>query len=293
MKAVAFFWRKDGFLTQRHIKFSTEHLHEFIANPLVNGSYVTELGYYPRVDSHYLVREHGADEHILFYCLEGKGTIQLDNGQTIQMGQNDLFCIPKKMAHRYFNDKENPWTIIWIHFNSPIATYLPIYSLNKMNVWDYRKKRNIENLFVEFFTIDAQRITLSTSIFMASLLNHLLTTIYLYEETSMYSKHTYILSDCIQYMNDHVSSDITLQDLSNKYNISVSYLNFIFKSETSKSPIEFFIDLKMNEACNLLKMTKMNISEISNELGYKDQFYFSRLFKKHMGASPRQYRTRV
>ena len=61
--------------------------------------------------------------------------------------------------------------------------------------------------------------------------------------------------------------------------------------ETSKSPIDFFIHLKMEEACRLLRLTTRRISDIANELGYKDQYYFSRLFKKKIGVSPRNYRS--
>ena len=71
--------------------------------------------------------------------------------------------------------------------------------------------------------------------------------------------------------------------------LSKSYLNAIFKAQTGKSPVEFFIHLKMQEACKLLKSGQTYVYEAAAALGYEDQYYFSRIFKKVVGVSPRDY----
>ena len=54
--------------------------------------------------------------------------------------------------------------------------------------------------------------------------------------------------------------------------------------------MDFYISLKMREACKLLKVTDFYIYEVAQRLGYKDQYYFSRIFKKVVGISPKEYK---
>ncbi|MCB0166075.1 MAG: helix-turn-helix transcriptional regulator, partial [Anaerolineae bacterium] len=64
----------------------------------------------------------------------------------------------------------------------------------------------------------------------------------------------------------------------------------VFKKKTGYAPIDYFIRLKIQKACELLETTDQQVSEIGHSLGYPDIYYFSRLFKKVVGLSPRQYR---
>lgn len=94
----------------------------------------------------------------------------------------------------------------------------------------------------------------------------------------------------IRYMYQHLQENLTLEEISEEVQLSKSYLNTVFKAQTGKSPVEFFIHLKMQEACKLLKSTDYYIYEVSSELGYTDQYYFSRIFKKVVGVSLKDYK---
>ncbi|HET8705548.1 MAG TPA: helix-turn-helix transcriptional regulator, partial [Pseudomonadales bacterium] len=63
-----------------------------------------------------------------------------------------------------------------------------------------------------------------------------------------------------------------------------------YKALTGHSPIQHFIHLKMEQACYLLDISDQAVSLISQQLGYDDPHYFSRLFKKVIGVNPSQYR---
>ncbi|MFD2668386.1 helix-turn-helix domain-containing protein [Listeria grayi] len=84
-----------------------------------------------------------------------------------------------------------------------------------------------------------------------------------------------------------------MKELTYQLNISQSYLSSIFKKYTQTSPIEYFIQLKIDQACKFMKLTDMKIYEIAKKVGYEDPYYFSRLFKKYMGLSPKVYRKQV
>ena len=64
------------------------------------------------------------------------------------------------------------------------------------------------------------------------------------------------------------------------------------KKHTGKSPNEYIIELRLQFAKNLLDNTNMSIKQISERVGYSDQYFFSRIFKKYLGISPQSYRNK-
>lgn len=286
--------KSDGFKNQRHITFPIKNFPAYLTDPMVKGSYVTEIGYYPEASAHFRQRLDGADEGILFCCLEGSGTIQLfTNGKwdNHYIGPGDIFFIPPKIPHVYFSHKETPWSILWLHFQSPLTKRLVQLPL-KNTMADSQKRLLVETALMDFFAMGEKNLTLNNTIYMASLLEHLLITAYFYEDTPEACKKNHLLTACIQYMEQQLGHELTLQELTERFNVSSSYLHQIFKQETSQAPMAFFIKLKMDEACKLLRITPMKVNEISHKLGYQDAYYFSRLFKKVIGTSPKAYRER-
>lgn len=98
------------------------------------------------------------------------------------------------------------------------------------------------------------------------------------------------LSDTMNFMREHLNSKLNYGDLVCYSNQSKSQLFRHFKDRTGQSPIEFFINLKMEKACELLEGTDMHIKDIAERLGYDDPYYFSRVFKKIVGQSPSEHK---
>ncbi|MGC3957754.1 MAG: helix-turn-helix transcriptional regulator [Verrucomicrobiota bacterium] len=73
-------------------------------------------------------------------------------------------------------------------------------------------------------------------------------------------------------------------------NISPSHFFAVFKRQTGFAPLDFFIRLRMQRACELLGTTSLSVKEVAAELGYDDPFYFSRVFKTVSGIAPTDYR---
>ncbi|HEY2494182.1 MAG TPA: AraC family transcriptional regulator [Paenibacillus sp.] len=82
------------------------------------------------------------------------------------------------------------------------------------------------------------------------------------------------------------------KEMASRYHISVSTLRRIVHEYTGYPLNEFLHRLKAAEARNILLNTEMTVKEIGEALGYKDMFYFSRVFKRITGVSPRRYRNR-
>ena len=92
---------------------------------------------------------------------------------------------------------------------------------------------------------------------------------------------------CI-YIRKNITKNLTLSEISSKCSISTPYASRVFKKHTNMTIKEYINNEKLHYALELLQSTNMNISEISNHLGYCDVFYFSKLFKSKFGKSPSQ-----
>lgn len=94
----------------------------------------------------------------------------------------------------------------------------------------------------------------------------------------------------VDYLVAHPTEHYNTERLSDMAQMSPSTLRRLFKEHTGKSPGEFISDLRMVTAARLLLISNERISAVAYELGYSDQNYFNRLFKKTFGVSPGRYR---
>jgi AraC family transcriptional regulator of arabinose operon len=91
-------------------------------------------------------------------------------------------------------------------------------------------------------------------------------------------------------IRNHPSRDWTLSELSELAGMSSAYFSRLFHSKTGYRPIIFIQKIRVETACQLLKTTNMRINEVAEFVGYNDQLYFSRVFKKITGVSPKLYK---
>jgi len=94
----------------------------------------------------------------------------------------------------------------------------------------------------------------------------------------------------IRFLKENISKNISLQEIALTANLSSAHFCISFRKTTGFSPIEYFNHLKIQEACQLLQFTRQRISEIANDVGIQDPYYFSRVFSRIMGMSPKEYR---
>ena len=92
-----------------------------------------------------------------------------------------------------------------------------------------------------------------------------------------------------KYINEHIEEKITLNQLSDIFNISPNYLSILFSKYNDLGFIDYVNHVKIEAAKQLLDEGNLKIYEISDKLGYESAFYFSRVFKKIEGISPREY----
>lgn len=98
------------------------------------------------------------------------------------------------------------------------------------------------------------------------------------------------IKDIKEYINNHYMYDICLDDLSTELGLNSSYISSLFKKETRENIKDYIFDRRINEAIRLLLHTDNEIWKISNSVGYNDEKYFIKQFKKATGNTPAKYR---
>jgi two-component system, response regulator YesN len=93
------------------------------------------------------------------------------------------------------------------------------------------------------------------------------------------------------YIIEHSHEDISLETLGNKVGLSPIYISKIFKEKLGINYIDFLTDCRIGKAKKLMNDHEKSIKEITFEVGYHEPNYFSKVFKKVTGTSPKEYRT--
>lgn len=96
-----------------------------------------------------------------------------------------------------------------------------------------------------------------------------------------------------QYIRDHLSERLTLNDVAAVFNFSPNYLSQLFAQNSESGFVEFVTATRITAAKELMASTDLKVYEISDKVGFDSAFYFSKVFKKLEGVSPREYMQRM
>lgn len=102
-------------------------------------------------------------------------------------------------------------------------------------------------------------------------------------------KYSEYVKFCVDYIHENYQKDIVLKEVSNMCGVSMQYLSKMFREETGMNFVEFINDCRIKKAKELLVHSKVPVKEVCFEVGYNDPNYFSRVFKKNTGKTPREY----
>lgn len=110
-----------------------------------------------------------------------------------------------------------------------------------------------------------------------------------------YSRRDYspLIHTCMDYIDFHYSSELSLSSLAKICSVSSSYLSSLFKKETGMTITDYINKTRIRQSLILLNASGLSVSEIASRCGFFDTNYFSRIFKKFQGQSPRQYRDSI
>jgi len=264
-----------------------------LSNSLLKHLHICSIGYYPKAKDHYTYRKKGLPENFIFYCVDGNGWYQIGD-QKYNVGPNEFFILPQNTEHAYGSSIDHPWTIYWIHFG---GDSLP--QLNKMQVvqthfkpFYIKNNGDILPLFSKIYKTLQLGYSIDNLLFANMCLSQFLT-LFIYNARhyeSVASDKADCVDSAILYMQEHINESISLNNLSSQFHYSVSRFSNLFKQKTGYAPIDYFVQMKMQKACQQLDFTGSSVKEIAFSMGFDDPYYFSKRFRTIIGMSPKKYR---
>lgn len=284
---------KDGFLGEKQINVPREIVvNRLSKKKFIDSLFITHIGYFPKAKFHYRERQYGCPDNILIYCVEGRGHYQTAT-RSYTLNANQFMILPPGKFHIYQADLHYPWSIYWVHFSG--------HKVKQLNEWmhteDYEQPTGIEynkKIIDQWFEIyNALASGYSDN-------NLAFANLCLYKFLAFFLCHPNLIpanilpdpvGESIAYMRANIDKTLTVYNFAECIKLSGSHYSSLFRKKTGASPMDYFIQLKIQHACQLLSQTDLRISEIADKIGYDDSFYFSRLFKKINGKSPKAYRT--
>ncbi|UTA47705.1 AraC family transcriptional regulator [Simiduia sp. 21SJ11W-1] len=259
------------------------------AEPLTCQLYPRALGFYPVARGHQMQRELH-DDHLLLYCTAGAGTLTLGEAR-YAIAAGDVVIIPAGRAHHYCSDHQRPWTVYWVHFAGALAQAMSEWlAASAAPVKRLGLNARLLALFDAQFSLREQGSNWDAAVHachqLQFLLSHIAQMLGRAAESAGRLDIARIKGVMMAHIHDHIDLDALAADAA----LSKYHFAKVFKAQTGQSPIHYFIELKMQQACYLLDTSRQSIKQVALNLGYEDAYYFSRLFKKVMGVSPARYR---
>ncbi|WP_219834588.1 AraC family transcriptional regulator [Paenibacillus sp. R14(2021)] len=121
------------------------------------------------------------------------------------------------------------------------------------------------------------------------ILSHIVSDVVTNEGVSKDADHRAEITQAIQYMYEHYAEDIDFSTFMHAGELTPNYFRKLFKDATGKTPLELLTSIRLEKAKLLIQEGRHSISKISAMVGYPDIHYFSKLFKKVEGISPKYY----
>lgn len=265
----------------------------------------TDVGHFPRAQSHWISRPGGRPELILILCVGGRGWIAPSTAapesrrQTIVSGQ--LAVIAPHAPHAYGASDSDPWSISWCHAAGPATkafTQLLLGSSSSkgitpdLAVFEIADPLRLASCFEALINSLRHGYGADAILHGSGELARLLTlAVRLIHSPSTDAGSLQRVRDIVSHLREHPAEHYTVAMLAEQSKLSLSQFNAVFRQITGYPPLDFILRARVQHACSMLATTDRPIKQVAREVGFDDPLYFSRVFRRIQGTSPKDFRT--
>lgn len=260
-------------------------------HPIGKNLYITEIAFYPEHSVPEKAVLKNNPDFVLLYCVNGTGWYTLNN-KKMTLTANHFALLPRKTYFQMGAEEGDEWSHYFVKFNGVIGEDMYNYLLKDKNNKDQTtpplvgRIAQFRDIMHHLELMDNMENLIYANFRFYSFLGTFRLTVFNYMKKGTEN----IIERCILIMKQHLQKNLTLDELAREACVSASYLSALFRQKTHYSPIQLFTSLKIQRASQMLRSTKLPIKQIAEEMGYTDQYSFSRSFKQIMGTSPKKFR---
>lgn len=239
-------------------------------------------------------KQHTHPSYMFILPLDEFTTLNIQ-GKDYRTTEQTLFCLSPDIKHHELKSYIPPkYCTVFIEstiFEDLMKEYIPI---KKHFIGEeYKLFDNKLNYFIkEFISESKNDSTTSNSInelYSKLIIHHILKTIFpKIEKININSTHK-TLNKLLLYIDAHYDEDLSLNELSNIVELSSTHINRLFQSELKISPMQYLIQVRLEQAKKLLLNNEYTISQVASKCGFNSSAYFSKMFKKYYNATPKEF----
>lgn len=238
------------------------------------------------------------------YCLSDSGTLIFNDSEEVPFRKGDIFMIPRFIAHTTYSTKgcRSRWSYLYIDLDMLSRGQLVHLSdrSEKMNtmIGSYLKFSASETPRLHFLCQCMLEEALRDKpeewpifIMYAGLLTEELRRAFHGRDQEQTPNHgVFSLKHALEYIDDHYMEPCDTRTLADLCHLSETHFRRLFQSSMHTTPVKYVLQVRIRQACVLLKMTKDPITTIGQQVGINSISSFNRNFHEIMGMSPQQYR---
>lgn len=257
---------------------------------------VRSCGYYriiSRVEFH-TDRPSGRRDFQLLYIAKGKGYFTI-GGKLRTLTEGSMILYRPDEPQHYFYRAADKTEVYWVHFTGRDATeLLKYYELpDSENVFRTGSSADIQWLYRQMIQ-ELQLCRQNYEELLALILRHLFIVVNrCLTEGSRDVDTLGEIERATHYFNENYRQPINIEEYAAARHMSACWFIRSFRRAVKQTPMQYILSLRMSNAQSLLEATEYNVTEVAAAVGYDDPLYFSRLFRRHTGVSPTEYRRRM
>jgi AraC-like DNA-binding protein len=235
-------------------------------------------------------------EYQMIYISAGQGWFKSEATGKINVAAGSVFLLFPGVWHSYGPTPSNGWTEHWVGFNGSIARHLVRrgFFTPANPVLRTKSERHLLALYQDLYDATRDDHPALQQILAAGTLR-ILAWLYSSQQSTLAGDgHALrIVRQAVTRIRESNDTRVDLQDLARQLGVSYSWFRQTFRHYTGFSPHQYWLDIRLARARDLLAQTSLTIKETAERVGFEDAQYFSRLFHKRIGLSPGVWRERI